>query len=329
LSPPPTDLAVPSIPHLGQPVNNSLQNTSLPANALDTRPSDLEVSLPANASATPATGLQSGKAFLLPADFDKGQYCFTNNDRSMMRFYSLCADNAGFPRYLMDQVLAQLRIERSRNQFDPSHSSLTKRDVFMGRMHRKFQSPPPEPIQVQLESSSEPITMYCFNALQMLQEHLLQSDLYGDVNKLNVHSEHRWDQTFLPPLSHMREVTEGSWYKQVISKYIKRETVHQHSDLDSVEEDPYQPFVIFLELYQDATGTDNKEGFSLAPVVLTTGLLKSKFNSDHLSRFIIGYIPSFSNKKLSADNTRRGGTLRGFDSSVCDYHKCLPILLNH
>jgi hypothetical protein len=299
INPPPTDSAVPSIPHLGQPVNNSLQNASLPANALDTPPSHLEVSLPANASATPTTGLESGKYFLLPADFDKGRYCFTNNDRAMMRLYSLC-DNAGSPRYLMDQVLAQLRIEISRNQFDPSHSSLTKRDAFMGRIHRKFPSPPPEPIQVQ----------HRFNALQMLQEHLLQSDLYGDVNKLNVHP--RWDQTFLVPSSHMREVTDGSWYKQVISKYIKRETVHHHSDLDLVEEDPYQPFVISLELYEDATGTDNKEDFSLEPVVLTSGLLKSEFNSDHRSRFIIGYIPRFSTKQSSADNTRRGGTLRRF-----------------
>jgi hypothetical protein len=294
--PPPTDFAVPSIPHLGQAVNNSLQNTSLPANALDTPPSDLGVSLPANASAPPATGLASGKAFLLPADFDKGRYCFTNNDRAMMRFYSLC-DNAGSPCCLMDQVLAQLRIEISRNQFDPSHSSLTKRDAFMGRMHPKFPSPHPEPIQVlQLESFSEPITMYHFNALQMLQEHLLRSDLYGDVNKLNVHPEHRWDQTFLPPSSHMREVTDGSWYKQVISKYIKRETVHQHSDLDLVEEDPYQPFVISLELYQDATGTENKEGFSLEPVVLTTGLLKSEFNSDHLPDLSSVTFPVFPTK---------------------------------
>jgi hypothetical protein len=96
----------------------------------------------------------------------------------------------------------------------------------------------------------------------------------------------------------MREVTEGSWYKQVISKYIKRETVHHCSDLDSVEEDPYQPFVISLELYEDATGTDNKEGFSLEPVVLTTGLLKSEFNSDHRCRFIIRYIPSFFQQKI-------------------------------
>jgi hypothetical protein len=105
--------------------------------------------------------------------------------------------------------------------------------------------------------------MYRFNALQMLQEHHPRSYLYGDVNKLNVHPEHQWDQTFLPPSSHVCEVTDGSWYKQVISnKYIKRETVHPHSDLDSVEEDLYYSFVISLELYQDATGTDNKEGFS-------------------------------------------------------------------
>ncbi len=94
----------------------------------------------------------------------------------------------------------------------------------------------------------------------------------------------------------MREVTDGSWYKQVISKYIKRETVHQHSDLDLVEEDPYQPFVISLELYQDATGTENKEGFSLEPVVLTTGLLKSEFNSDHLPDLSSVTFPVFPTK---------------------------------
>jgi hypothetical protein len=46
--------------------------------------------------------------------------------------------------------------------------------------------------------------------------------------------------------------------------------------------------VISVEEYQDATGTDNKESFSLEPC-LSTGLLKSEFNGDHRSRFIIGY----------------------------------------
>jgi hypothetical protein len=113
----------------------------------------------------------------------------------------------------MDQVLAQLRIEISRNQFDPSHSSLTKRDALTGRMHRKFPSPPPEPIQVQLELFYEPITMYRFNALQMLQGHLLRSDLYGDVNKLTVHPEHPWEGT-----SH-RHGTIG-WSRGFTSKFF-------------------------------------------------------------------------------------------------------------
>jgi hypothetical protein len=129
----------------------------------------------------------------------------------------------------------------------------------------------------------------------------------------------------------MREVTGGSWYKQVISRYVKGETAHPPSDLNlsagSTVEDPHQPFLITLEQYQDSTGTDDKESFSLEPVVLTTGLLKAEFNSDHRSRFIIGYIPSFFNKKSSADQTRRAGTKSGFGSSVRDHHKCLSILL--
>jgi hypothetical protein len=44
--------------------------------------------------------------------------------------------------------------------------------------------------------------------------------------------------------------------------------------------------------------------FSLEPCLLSTGLLKSEFNGDHRSRFIIGYIPSFSKQKSSADQRR-------------------------
>ena len=249
----------------------------------------------------------------------------------MMRLYSLC-DQAGSPRYLMDQVLTQLKREIVQNQFYPSHSSITKRDAFMARMHRKFPSPPPVPIQVSLESFTEPVTVYRFNAVSQLQEHLLCRDLYGDVNKLNVHPEHRWDQSFMPPSSNMREITDGSWYKDVVSCYIQGETGQNPSDIEltsvTTEPDPHQHFLISLEQYQDSTGTDNKESFSLEPVVLATGLLKSEFNADHRSRFIIGYIPSFSNKKSSADQTRRGGASAGFGSSVRDYHKCLSILLD-
>jgi hypothetical protein len=73
----------------------------------------------------------------------------------------------------------------TRNQFDPIHSSFTKRDAFMARMHHRFPSPPPEAIQVQLESFTEPLTIYPFNFLDQLQEHLLKGHLYGDLTKLN------------------------------------------------------------------------------------------------------------------------------------------------
>jgi hypothetical protein len=41
--------------------------------------------------------------------------------------------------------------------------------------------------------------------------------------------------------------------------------------------------------------------------------LKSEFNGDHRSRFIIGYIPSFSKQKSSADQRRRAGTQKVLD----------------
>jgi hypothetical protein len=90
----------------------------------------------------------------------------------------------------MDQLMAQLKVEIAHNQFDPSHSSLTKRDTFMASMFWKFPNPPPHPIFVELKSFTEPITIYHFDAIQQLQDHLLRRDLFGDVNKLNVHPQH-------------------------------------------------------------------------------------------------------------------------------------------
>jgi hypothetical protein len=75
----------------------------------------------------------------------------------------------------------------------------------------------------------------------------------------------------------MREVTDGSRYKQAISRYTKGETGLPPSDLNlgagSNVEDPHQPFLISLEQYQDSTGTDNKESSCLEPLVLTTSYM--------------------------------------------------------
>ena len=218
--------------------------------------------------------------------------------------------------------MSQLNTEINKNNFDPSHHSLTKRNAFMARMHRKFPSPPPQRIEVQLQSFSDPVIVYRFDAIEQLKQHLARKDLYGDLSKLNVHQDHRWDQTYLPPTSHMAEVTDGSWYQNAVSRYISGHNPH-----DFLVEDPYTQFLITLEQYQDSTGTDNKESFSLEPGVLSTGLLKSSYTSDYRSRFIIGYIPSFANTKSSASQSRRGATIQGFGCGVKDYHKCLSVIL--
>ena len=107
-----------------------------------------------------------------------------------MEPYSIC-DKADFARYLMDKVLAQLKVEMTTNNFDPTDPTITKRDPFMSRMYRKFPNPPPEVVQVQLESFSDLVTIYCFNAIDQMQVHLLRQDLYGNLEKVNVNADNR------------------------------------------------------------------------------------------------------------------------------------------
>ena len=277
--------------------------------------------------------LESGLEFTVPSDFGKSNHCFTKSDRSMMRLYNIC-DKATCPRYLFDSLLAQLKTEMTRNNFDPLASSLTRRDPFMARMHRKFPSPPPEAILVQLECLAEPITMYQFDGILQLQHHLLRKDLYGDLSRLNVNQTDPFDQSLPLPLSGMREITEGTWHRRALSRNNPGPAAGAAPDdlqellaEEDRSEDKYRKFMLTLEEYKDSTGSDSKEAFSLEPILMSTGLLDSSFNSDPSSRFILGYIPNLSNMKSSASQTRRAGTQKGYGSSVRDYHKCLSILL--
>jgi hypothetical protein len=103
--------------------------------------------------------------------------------------------------------------------------------------------------------------MYRFDAVQQLQQHLLRCDLYGDL-KTECQPDHRWDQTIPPPSSHMREVTDGSWHVRLYRASSDGHQVCSPPILTKIslnDELQYSSFVISVEEYQDATGTDNKE----------------------------------------------------------------------
>ena len=159
----------------------------------------------------------------------------------------------------------------------------------MDAMHHKISTPTSEPVLVHLESFPEPVTVYRFEAIKQLQFHLLNSELSADIDKLNVQPDHCWDQSKPHPTSHMREITNGTWHKKVIGEYIvDHNSTTPPSDFeenDSSDSEPFAPFVVTLGQYQDSTGTDKKEGYSLEPVVLSTGLLKASFTGNHWSRF--------------------------------------------
>jgi hypothetical protein len=295
----------------------SPQRAQVPAGAAESPP---PVEAPPGA---PPGGLESGAPFSVESDFQKAKHCFTNQDRSLIKLYSIC-DQADCPRYLMDKVLAQLKVEMTMNNFDPIAPTITKRKCFMARMHRKFPNPPAEEILVQLESFPEPIKIYRFDAIEQMKAHLVRPDLYGNLEKLNVNPDNRWDQSDLPRSTHMREVTDSPWFKDNVA--AANGTAALPSDLVDPGPGPAEPghipFLFPLEQYQDATGNDNKETSSLEPVMVGSGLLSSEFNSDPRSRFIIGYMPSFTKKKATP-----GKKKKKFGASVRDYHKCMSILL--
>ena len=122
-----------------------------------------------------------------------------------------------------------------------------------------------------------------------MQAHLLRQDLYGNLEKVNVNSDNRWDQSVPPHSTHMREVTDSPWFKDVVAR--ANGVPDLASDLEvpagltsptgmPAEDPSYIRFVFPVEQYQDATGNDNKESSSLEPVMLGSGLLSSEFNGD-------------------------------------------------
>jgi hypothetical protein len=270
--------------------------------------------------------LESGKVLTVPSDYGKGQYCYSKKDRTQMRLYNIC-NEAGAPLYLLDKLLAQMKIEMGSNP-DLNLlqlSSFTKRKAFMSRMHRKFPSPPPEAILVELESFDEPVTVYRFNAMDQLQRHLLRKDLYGDITKLNVNQTSPFDQSLPVPPSAMREITDGTWHPEALLRHLCQDI--PMDDLGDTVEDIFEKFLLTFELYTDGTGTDQKETNSLEPVVMCSGLLMSCFNSNHRSRVLLGYMPNLKSRKSAASQTRRSGTQAGYGCGVRDYHKCLSIIL--
>jgi hypothetical protein len=319
------DCNTPSLSHIPLPLasagsqSNPANSPVLATTSLPDQPTGVASAFDRGPLAPPV-GLESGRAFSVQPDHQKARHCFTNQDRSLMKLYHIF-DEADSPRYLCDKVLAQLKEEMTRHNFEPNNPLLTKRNPFMARMHRKFPSPPPEAVMVQLETFESPITIYRFDAMQQLQAHLLRQDLYGNLDKLNVNPDDRWDQSVHPCSTHLREVTDSPWFKDKVAE-VNNCTLLPDDLVLPRDGSQHIPFLFPVEQYQDATGNDNKESSSLEPVMIGSGLLKSSFNGDHRSRFIIGYIPCLTKKKATP-----GKRKKKFGASVRDYHKCMSILM--
>jgi hypothetical protein len=134
--------------------------------------------------------LASGDILTLQNGIAPTNTIWSNQDLSLLRIYKAC-DDAGAPRYLPDKLLTLLRGEIQQNAFNPTHPSITRRDPFMDRMHRKFPTTPPTRFDVILEDGTT-LPIFWFDFLSSLRHHLLCEDLYGDLENLNVNQEDQW-----------------------------------------------------------------------------------------------------------------------------------------
>jgi hypothetical protein len=114
----------------------------------------------------------------------------------MMRLYSLF-DQTGSPHchLIMDQVHAQLKVEITRNQFDPSHSFSMKRDEFMARVHHEFPSLPPESIHLELNFFLNLLGsthLMSYNSSKSIFSDIITTEILANqVTKSSVHPEHQ------------------------------------------------------------------------------------------------------------------------------------------
>ena len=82
-------------------------------------------------------------------------------DTSLARLYLFCDAN-GCSRSFFDDFLKLFQKEILENNFNPTSSSITKRDAFIPRNQKKFKIIPPQAIPVELQLGNV-VTIYKFN----------------------------------------------------------------------------------------------------------------------------------------------------------------------
>jgi hypothetical protein len=238
--------------------------------------------------------------------------CFSPDEVTMAKLHQ-AAEGAGAPKYLVDCFMAILAERMSSTSFHPLQPFLPKRKTLLLRVQQAINIPPPQKVEIQLESGHQ-VSVMRNSFVHLLQEHLV-SPVYSDLSNLYLPSSS--DLFSLKPFSipSHTSLIDSRWYSETYKNIRASWTPGDGSFL-----------ICSLVLYIDKTGMEQiNKSTPVKPLVCTSALLNQEQRQDTNNWIVLGQLPNL--------NQLLGGTSRGNlpfparSSKTRDYHRCVAVLL--
>jgi hypothetical protein len=262
---------------------------------------------------------QLGFKSLFPAN-DPDMFVDVDNlDISLLRIYSHLREQ-GYPLYAYDELMTVLREECLSRKFNPADHRIPSRETLVSRLQKQFGAPQPTTTFISLESHFDQksvddmpqydnVAVIHFPFVDQLQDLLLDSTLFGDINNLVVDPHDPYSK-YHPYPGCLDEVHDGTFYSDI--------------QIPQGEED--KCIVVPIMIYVDKTGGDVNQRFGSEPFVFTTSLLRRKIRNNPEAWRHLGFLPELYSKS-SAEKTVSSGSMKKKGVSARNYHKCLDVIL--
>src|SRR5210317_982055 len=246
---------------------------------------------PQTASPTPGDGIveiknagfqlhcKPGETMLFPIEQQNAFYSsrFFGVDKVLADLHYTCY-SAGAPRFLVDKIMDILRASK-KDGFRIDHPMITKRESLMKRLQLSLNSPPPEAINVNLESGLK-TTILRFDLMDRMQRHL-SGPTYAE------YPTHPQGTPHTSPFGAI-EISQPQ-YSCFTSSNWYRDALKMYAPLLATGEYILHPLIG----YMDKTGVDSSiEKNSLEPVAVTSAILPQAEREKVENWILLGYIPS-------------------------------------
>ena len=250
--------------------------------------------------------------FVFSVEEDEKNLPLSETDKSMGLLYKI-ADDAGAPKYLVDEILKQLQKSNQQTGFDIyTNQYISQRRTYFPRIMKSLGIPYPEVVPITLESGRK-VTVVRFDIFYHLQEHLL-SRPFAELSLLDLPDPS--NPFYSTPVAGNKysSTTQSLWYKSL----AQREQVNLFPRGDGI--------LHCLSLYQDKTGTDLIQKNGGEPIVCTSMILGIGQRQSIQNHFVLAYLPCSPNESSAKKRTHRTKS-SSKSLTMREYHHCLKVAL--